>query len=107
MIPSYDIQATALFFTGLLGFKIARDESGYKILYKDGQTIHIMNAGTNIGQMEFYLEVDKIDPLWADIKDKLGGMKFREPFNREYQMREFHIVIPHTETLLFVGQALR
>ncbi len=107
MIPTYDIKATALFFTSVLGFKIARDESGYKILHKDDLTIHIMNAGTDIGQMEFYLEVDKIDPLWEDIKDKLGGMKIREPFNREYQMREFHIVIPHTETLLLVGQAMR
>lgn len=40
MIPSYDINATALFFTSLLGFKIARDESGYKILHKDDLTIN-------------------------------------------------------------------
>ncbi len=106
MIPSYNIEKTAGFFTSLLGFRIARDESNYKILSRDDLTIHIMNAGTDIGQMEFYLEVDQVDPLWADIKDKLAGIKFREPFDREYHMREFHIVVPYTETLLFVGQGI-
>ncbi len=62
MIPSYEVEKTARFFTSLLGFRIARDESNYKILSRDDLTIHIMNAGTDIGQMEFYLEVDQRDP---------------------------------------------
>jgi hypothetical protein len=54
--------------------------------------------------MEFYLEVDDIDSLWTSIKDKVEGLRVREPFDRDYGMREIHIEIPHTKTLLFVGQ---
>ncbi|MDB5131041.1 MAG: Glyoxalase-like domain protein [Mucilaginibacter sp.] len=67
--------------------------------------IHILNAG-DIGEMEFYLEVQGIDDLWNNIKGKLAGIKTREPFDREYGMREFHIIIPHTKTLMFVGQGI-
>ena len=56
--------------------------------------------------MEFYLEVDALDDLWDSIKDKLAGIKTRAPFDRDYGMREFHIIIPQTKTLMFVGQAL-
>lgn len=68
--------------------------------------IHILNAGENIGEMEFYLEVDEIDNLYDTIKDKLTGLKVKPPFDRDYGMREFHIIIPHTKTLMFVGQEL-
>lgn len=106
MVPSYDIKKTALFFIDILGFTASMDVPGYAILYKDNLTIHILNAGSDIGEMEFYLEVDDIDQLWETMKDKLTGIKVREPFDREYGMREIHIIIPHTKTLLFVGQAI-
>ena len=106
MIPSYDMKGTAAFFTDLLGFSKIMYTVGYIILAKDDLTIHILNAGTDIGEMEFYLAVDEIDALWESIKDKLAGIKFREPFDREYGMREAHIIIPHTKTLLFIGQAI-
>ncbi|MFI5159325.1 MAG: hypothetical protein ACHQF4_10700 [Sphingobacteriales bacterium] len=105
MIPSYNIPETANFFKDIFGFSAAREEAGYVILYKDQQTIHILNAG-DIGEMEFYLEVDDLDGLRNTIKDKLDGIKTRAPLDREYGMREFHIIIPHTKTLMFVGQAL-
>jgi hypothetical protein len=57
--------------------------------------------------MEFYLEIDNVDNLWNSIKDKIQGLKVREPFNREYGMREIHIEIPQTKTLLFIGQELK
>jgi hypothetical protein len=56
--------------------------------------------------MEFYLEVDNVDDLWYSIKDKLSGLKFKEPFNQGDGMRAIHICIPHTNTLLFIGQRL-
>ena len=40
------------------------------------------------------------------MKDKLGEMKVREPFDREYVMREIHIIIPETKTLMFIGQEI-
>ena len=56
--------------------------------------------------MEFYFEINDIENLWANIKDKLDGMKVKEPFNQEYGMREVHIIIPETKTLMFTGQAI-
>lgn len=107
MIPSFDIPKTVSFFTDLLGFAIERDDKNYMILYKDNSMVHILRAGENIGEMEFYFEVDDVDEVWNNIKDKVEGMKFKPPFDREYGMREIHIIIPETKTLLFIGQSIR
>ena len=107
MIPSYDIRKTASFFKELFYFSVLRDEKNYIILSKDRLNIHILNAGQDIGEMEFYLEVEGLDDLWKEIKDKLPGVKVKAPFDREYGMREFHIIVPHTKTLLFVGQPIK
>ena len=105
MIPSSDIGKTVSFFIDLLQFEILQDDKTYVILQKDKLTIHILRAGENIGEMEFYLEVDNIQPVWDHIKDKLDGIKFKEPFTQPYGMREIHLIIPATKTLLFIGQA--
>jgi len=107
MIPSFNISETALFFQSLFGFATVRVEKNYVILHKNNLTIHILNAGINIGEMEFYLEVDDIYELWDAIKDKLEGVKVKMPFDRDYGMREFHVIIPHTKTLMFVGQMIK
>ena len=107
MIPSYNIAETADFFKDLLGFSVVLDAETYAIYQKDNLTIHILRAGQNIGQMEFYLEVDNIENLWSAIKDKLSGLKVKGPFNQEYGMREIHIGIPQTNTLLFIGQEIK
>lgn len=107
MVPSYDIGETVKFFIDLFGFQIAHREPNYAIVHKDGHLIHFLNAGEDIGEMEFYLEVDDIDELWDSIKDELAGIKFLAPFDRDYGMREFHIIVPHTKTLLFVGQVIK
>jgi hypothetical protein len=106
MIPSYNKKETVAFFTDVLSFTPFMNEVGYAILYKDAHSVHILNAGTDIGEMEFYLGVDDIDGLWEEIKDKLTDIKVRAPFDREYGMREMHIIIPQTKTLLFIGQPI-
>jgi hypothetical protein len=105
MVPSYNVKATVNFFVELFGFETLVN-GDYAIVRKDNLSIHLLRAGEDIGEMEFYLEVDAIDALWENIKDKLGGIKHKAPFDREYGMREFHIIVPHTKTLLFVGQAI-
>ena len=105
MIPSYNIKETVAFFTDILNFTIFMD-GNYAILLKDNLSIHILNAGDDIGEMEFYLSVDDVDAVWDEIKDKLNGIKVREPFDREYGMREMHIIVPQTKTLLFVGSEI-
>ena len=104
MIPSNNLEETANFFKDVLGFSIVMDTKVYVVCQKDNLTIHILPAGKDIGEMEFYLEVDNIDYLWSLIKDKLNGLKYKEPFNQPYGMREIHICIPYTKALLFIGQ---
>jgi catechol 2,3-dioxygenase-like lactoylglutathione lyase family enzyme len=107
MVPSYDLKETVHFFKDTLGFSPVLDTETYAICQKDNLRIHVLRAGQDIGQMEFYLEVDNIDELWASIKDKVNGLKVKEPFNQEYGMREIHIAIPQSNTLLFIGQELK
>ncbi|MBY0435910.1 MAG: hypothetical protein K2U26_17600 [Cyclobacteriaceae bacterium] len=107
MVPSYNLEGTASFFKDVLGFQLDMDTPTYVVLSKNGLTVHLLRAGEDIGQMEFYLEVDNVDGLWESIKDKLTGLKVRAPFDREYGMREVHLEVPHTKTLLFIGQAIK
>lgn len=107
MIPSFNIVETADFFKSILGFSSVMHTDTYAVYQKDNLTIHILRAGENIGQMEFYLEVDNVDDLWTAIKDKVKNLKTREPFDRDYGMREIHIGIPQTNTLLFIGQEVK
>src|SRR5260221_2548008 len=107
MIPSFDMEKTVSFFTNLLDFKIERDDKTYVILYKDNGMVHILRAGKDVGEMEFYLEVDDIEKVWDNMKDNLNGMKVKEPFNREYGMREIHVIIPETKTLMCRGSRHR
>jgi len=107
MIPSFKMEETVSFFKDLLQFNVFMDEKTYAILYKENATVHVLRAAPDIGEMEFYFEVDDIEQVWESIKDKLGDIKFKEPFDREYGMREIHIIIPQTKTLMFIGQAIK
>ena len=107
MIPSFNLKETVSFLLNLFDFNILMNEEGYAILQKDNLTVHILPAGPDIGEMEFYLEVDDIEMVWNKIKDKISGLKFKAPFDREYGMREIHIIIPYTKTLLFIGQVIK
>jgi catechol 2,3-dioxygenase-like lactoylglutathione lyase family enzyme len=106
MIPSFQIQETVRFFKTVLGFSPVMDTSEYAIYMKDNLTIHILPAGEDIGQMEFYMEVDNVNRLWTSIKNQVKGLKVKEPFNQDYGMREIHIEVPQTKTLLFIGQQI-
>jgi hypothetical protein len=107
MIPSFNREETVSFFLSILDFKALMNGKEYAVLHKDNLTVHILPAGTDIGEMEFYLEVDDVEQLWNSIKDKIAGLRFKEPFDREYGMREIHIIIPQTKTLMFIGQAIK
>ena len=107
MIPSFDIKVTSSFFKEILGFAAVMETPAYAIYQKDHLTIHILLAGQDIGQMEFYMEVDEIDNLWESIKEKIQDLKFKAPFDQSYGMREIHIAVPMTNALLFIGQEIK
>lgn len=107
MIPSFAIRKTSTFLIEALGFSPTMDDAAYTILEKDGVILHLLPAGSDIGQMEFYLVVDNVDELWTSLRTHVGGLRFKEPFDRDYGMREIHLELPHTNTLMFVGQQVR
>ena len=107
MIPSYDLSITTAFFRDVLGFSALMHVENYAIYEKNSLTIHILRAGSEIGQMEFYLEVDDIETLWESIKSQIKDLRVKEPFNQDYGMREIHIEIPMTKALLFIGQEIK
>jgi len=106
MIPSFNIDKTVSFFIELLAFKVGRDDKTYVILYKDNLTVHILRAGKDIGEMEFYLVVDDLEQAWNGMKGKLDGLKVKGPFDQDYGMREIHVGVPETNTLMFIGQKI-
>lgn len=107
MIPSSNLKETTLFFTELFNFKIHLNDLNYTIIYKDNLTIHISQSDEHLNELEFYLQVDNIDYLWNSIKDQLKHLKVKAPFDQEYGMREFHIEVPFTKAIMFVGQDLK
>jgi len=106
MIPSYDMEKTSEFFIKLLKFNQEFKSANYVILNKDGLTIHVLPAGNDIGEMEFYIEVDNVDEVWNFMRHNVEGLNYKEPYDREYGMREIHVEIPFTKTLLFIGQSI-
>lgn len=107
MVPTFKPAETLAFFKDLLGFSSVMESDAYWVLIKDGLTVHLLPAGPDVGQMEIYLEVDDIDALWAQMNDRVADIRHREPFDRDYGMREAHIDIPGTNCLLFIGQSIR
>ena len=107
MVPSSNIKGTVSFFVDFFQFKIGLDDPSYVILFKNNLTIHIGQSDSHINELEFYLEVDNLEELWNSIKDQVNDLKINEPFNQEYGMREFHIAVPHTKTVMFVGQEIK
>jgi hypothetical protein len=80
MIPLNNLKETGLFFMDVLSFSPLMDTNQYAVYVKDNLAIHLLPAGENICQMEFYLEVDNVDDLWTSIKDKVGRIKSKRAF---------------------------
>ena len=106
MIPTFNLKETISFFSDVLEFESVMETESYCIMAKDHLTVHLLRAGAEIGQMEFYLQVQNIDQVWNSIKDKIQDLKHKVPFDQEYGMREIHIAVPQTNTLMFIGSEI-
>ena len=105
MVPSRDLLKTANFLVRALGFELSFESASYLVLTRGGYNLHLCQAGEQIGQMSIYLEVDDLDATWQTFTTAdTDAVRVREPFQQDYGMREFHTDLPHTETLLFVGE---
>lgn len=75
-------------------------------LEKDGQRIGILQSIGKPNQQSFYIQVKGIDKLWENVRESLLKYNPRELFIQEYGMKEFHVVAPETNTLVFFGEAV-
>ena len=112
IIPVADMERSIQFYADVLGFDTALQSDGYSILTRDGASLHLTRAETQAvldatrGHTSIYLEVEDIESLWSHVSRFRDRYKIRDLFDRDYGMREFHIVDPD-DCLIFVGQQIK
>jgi len=94
------------FMVEAFGFESINHSELYCELLSGNQVLGLIQARGEPNQQSIYLRVKDVDVLWSKTKSKLDKAKPKAPFNQEYGMREFHVVIPGTNTLLFIGSPI-
>ena len=103
-IPSINMSVTSEFFTNLFEFKITVNSEYFVELNNDERSIGLLKTDKLENEQSIYIQVSDIDTLWHDIKDQIAPYKHKPLFVQEYGMKEFHVIIPKTTTLLIVGE---
>ena len=107
MVPSTNVVKTAEFLQDALGFSVRILDSEYAICTRDGLSLHLLPAGKDLGQLEFYLEVDDLDSMWQQMEPFVNELKHKPPFDQPYLMREVHVELPFTKALMFIGMEIK
>lgn len=76
----------------------------YAIVRTADTELHLQTSQGEPNQMSLYLLVESADAFWDALKEKKGELKVKPPFDQEYGMREVHLILPHTNTLVFIGE---
>ena len=111
IVPVADMQRSIGFYTEVLGFAVVMQSGDYSILSRGGASLHLTRADDQSvldatrGHVSLYLEVEAIESLWSHVSRFRDRYKVRDLFDREYGMREFHIIDPD-ECLIFVGEQI-
>jgi predicted enzyme related to lactoylglutathione lyase len=111
VLPVADMDRAVAFFRDVLGFTPAVESTHYTLIRRDGATVHLTKAtdaevmrGVR-GHLAIYLEVQGIEELWAHVQGFRAKYRMRDLFDRDYDMREFHIEDPDG-CLIQVGEAI-
>ena len=111
IVPIADMDRSIRFYNEVLGFQTAMQSAEYSILTREGASLHLtMAADESVlevtrGHMSFYLEIRGIETLWEHVFAFKERYKIRDLSDREYGMREFHILDPDG-CLIFVGEPI-
>ena len=110
ILPVADMAVTTAFYVEVLDFTAVRASEQYTILRREGASLHLTQAAPGVlekarGHFSIYLEVQQIESLWARVAPFKDRYRIRDLFDRDYGMREFHILDPDG-CLVFVGQAI-
>lgn len=106
-IPSENMQETIDFMVDVLDFELSQHSNFYAELRSSNHVIGVLAAQAKPNEQSIYLRVKDIDTFWADTTQKLAQVNKKAPFDREYGMREIHLIIPATNTLLFIGSPIK
>ncbi|MES2598898.1 MAG: VOC family protein [Verrucomicrobiota bacterium] len=112
IIPVADMQRSIRFYTKVLGFTAGLQSDTYSIVTRGGASLHLTLAADESvleatrGHTSIYLEVTGIDSLWPHVSQYKDRHKIRDLFDRDYGMREFHILDPD-DCLIFVGEEIQ
>ncbi len=103
-IPSESLVVTKDFFQNILGFNVAFEYGDYIELEKEGMLIGIQQSEGSLNEQAFTSIYEELDNFWLLQKENLSKHDSREPFVRDYRMKEIHVEAPGTNTLLFLGE---
>jgi catechol 2,3-dioxygenase-like lactoylglutathione lyase family enzyme len=105
-----DIEKALTFFHDILGFKIWLRMSDYAYLQRETAGIRILQNrgedGAPAGNRRFayYIDVDDVDALYAELKPKLDALPKGDvhgPADKPYGQRELAILAPDGNLLVF------
>ena len=112
VIPVADMKSSIRFYADVLGFDVVVESPDYSVLARDGASLHLARAADQSvldatrGHMSAYLEVEDIESLWSHVSRFKDRYKIRDLFDRDYGMREFHIMACD-DCLILVGQQIK
>lgn len=112
ILPIADMDRSIQFYTEVLGFDLVMHTDAYSSLSRGVASLHLSLTDDEAAlqaahrHIAFYIEVTDLDSLWQVVMKHRDAYTVREPFDRDYGMREFHIKDPDG-CLVFLGQRLK
>lgn len=113
-VPCTNLQMQVDFYEKILGFKLGFREDNYAFLRRDAAAVRLIQVDPGVDlstpdrQGSFYIDVEDVDALYANMKpalDKLPAGRVRAPFDQPYRQREFHVADEDC-TLIFFGEGI-
>ena len=105
-IPSTQPEITKAFLIELFGMTEIISSDQYIELLSNGSTVGILACETQPNEQSLAVEVSDIEALWKEKRVYLEQFHTRALFTQSYGAKEFHVVAPETNTLIFVSQRM-
>lgn len=114
-VPCTKLDTQIKFYRDVLGFSVGFQADNYAFLRRDEVAVRLVEVDDTVDlhvperENSFYIDVDDIDAVYSDLKDRLAQLpagRVRVPFNQDYGQREFHVVDEDC-TLIFFGEPVR
>jgi len=115
-VPCTSLEKQVAFYRDVLGFSLGFLAEGiYAFLRRDDVAVRLIQVSEDVDlhhperQGSFYIDVQDIDALWAEMQPRLAALpegRVREPFDQYYDQREFHVADEDC-TLVYFGESTK